>query len=79
MRPTPSYRTSPVSDSGAMVSLEIDVCQSQRAVETAHRLFSRVLLSWASDVLELRRRSELTPKWKSNASGSSDWSMNEAA
>ena len=62
-----------------LVSLEIDAALSTALVNAAHRKFSRVLLSWASDVLELRRRAELIPKWKSNAAASDDWSMNEAA
>ena len=32
-------------------------------VEDAQRLFNRVLVSWAGDVLELRRRKLLQPEW----------------
>ncbi len=32
-------------------------------VEGAQRMFSRVLVSWAADVLELRRRDLLLPRW----------------
>jgi hypothetical protein len=32
-------------------------------VEQAHRMFNRVLVSWASDILELRRRNLLVPDW----------------
>ena len=32
-------------------------------VESAQRLFNRVLVSWAGDVLELRRRKLLQPEW----------------
>ena len=32
-------------------------------VERAQRLFSRVLVSWAGDLLELRRRKLLQPEW----------------
>ncbi|MEY3141540.1 MAG: hypothetical protein RLY21_33 [Planctomycetota bacterium] len=32
-------------------------------VERAHKLFNRVLVSWAGDVLELRRRNLLHPTW----------------
>ncbi len=61
------------------VSLQIDTRSAEAAVDRAHQLFSRVLMSWASDVLELRRRSELTPIWKSGTGKAAGWSMNEAA
>ena len=32
-------------------------------VEQAHCMFNRVLVSWASDMLELRRRDLLVPDW----------------
>ena len=33
-------------------------------VDRAHALFNRVLVSWAGDVLELRRRKLLHPNWQ---------------
>jgi hypothetical protein len=35
-----------------------------RRVEDAHRLFQWTLASWAGDVLELRRRNLLVPRWE---------------
>jgi hypothetical protein len=37
--------------------------QMATQVERAQRQFNRVLLTWASDVLELRRRHLLVPAW----------------
>ena len=32
-------------------------------VERARRMFNRVLVTWAGDMLELRRRNLLVPEW----------------
>jgi hypothetical protein len=37
----------------------------ERNVRCAQSMFQRVLMSWASDVLELRRRDLLVPRWES--------------
>jgi hypothetical protein len=37
--------------------------ESKRRVAEAARMFERVLVAWASDVLELRRRKLLLPRW----------------
>ena len=37
--------------------------QMASQVDRAHRLFNRVLVTWAGDVLELRRRNLLHPAW----------------
>lgn len=37
----------------------------ERNVLGAQAMFQRVLMSWASDVLELRRRDLLVPRWES--------------
>lgn len=44
---------------------ELSSSESRMAlqVERAHRLFNRVLVNWAGDVLELRRRNLLQPTW----------------
>jgi len=39
--------------------------QMTRQVLQAQSMFQRVLVSWAGDVLELRRRSLLVPRWES--------------
>lgn len=61
-----------------------------REVERAQSLFNRVLVCWAADVLELRRRGALVPSWggRDGAVTPSDalhegspkpWSMKKAA
>lgn len=44
---------------------ELPASESRMAlqVERAQSLFNRTLLSWAGDVLELRRRKLLHPSW----------------
>lgn len=39
--------------------------QMNRQVAHAQAMFQRVLMNWAGDVLELRRRSLLVPQWES--------------
>jgi hypothetical protein len=36
-----------------------------RQVSQANAMFQRVLVTWAGDVLELRRRDLLVPRWES--------------
>lgn len=67
------------SPASASMIVELDAEQCEIAVQTAHRMFARVLMNWASDVLELRRRTELVPNWKSGSGGSNGWTMSEAA
>ena len=43
--------------------LPSDGIRSAPSVDRAHRMFNRVLVSWAGDVLELRRRNLLNPVW----------------
>ncbi len=49
-------------------SMEARRASMQRQVSEANRMFQRVLGSWASDVLELRRRDLLVPRWESSPS-----------
>lgn len=42
--------------------------QMARQVVDAQAMFQRVLVSWAGDVLELRRRDLLVPRWESTPS-----------
>jgi len=42
--------------------------QMARQVLDAQSMFQRVLVSWAGDVLELRRRRLLVPRWESTPS-----------
>lgn len=37
--------------------------QREHGVEMAHRMFNRILVMWASDMLELRRRNLLGLGW----------------
>ncbi len=46
------------------LSLQIDRLRMDRQVAEAHRMFNRVLVTWAGDVLELRRQGMLAPNWK---------------
>lgn len=46
-------------------SLDFQQAAMARQVLAAQGMFQRVLLSWASDVLELRRRDLLVPRWES--------------
>jgi len=36
----------------------------ERRVSAAQNMFQRVLVNWAGDVLELRRREWLVPRWE---------------
>ena len=46
-------------------SLDFQQAAMARQVLAAQGMFQRVPLSWASDVLELRRRDLLVPRWES--------------
>jgi len=46
-------------------SLDFKQAAMTRQVRSAQDMFQRVLVSWASDVLELRRRDLLVPRWES--------------
>ncbi|MFM7051469.1 MAG: hypothetical protein ACKOYN_04960 [Planctomycetota bacterium] len=46
------------------LSLHIDRLRMDRQVADAHRMFNRVLVTWAGDVLELRRQGLMAPNWK---------------
>lgn len=46
-------------------SLDFKQAALNRQVIQANAMFHRVLVSWASDVLELRRRNLLVPRWES--------------
>jgi hypothetical protein len=43
--------------------LDLGVDRARRLLERAESMFQRTLVTWAGDVLELRRRGELTPNW----------------
>lgn len=44
-------------------SLELGGDRASRITARAESMFQRILVTWAGDVLELRRRGELTPNW----------------
>lgn len=44
-------------------SLDLGADRARRLLERAEAMFQRTLVTWAGDVLELRRRGELTPSW----------------
>ena len=46
-------------------SLDFQQAAMTRQVLAAQGMFQRVLVTWASDVLELRRRDLLVPRWES--------------
>lgn len=46
------------------LSLQIDRLRMDRQVAEAHRMFNRVLVTWAGDVLELRRQGLIAPNWR---------------
>jgi hypothetical protein len=46
--------------------LQVSNPSLDRRVRDAHAMFQRVLVCWASDVLELRRRNDLVPRWESS-------------
>lgn len=43
--------------------ISIEKRRYEREVEAAQSMFNRVLVCWASDVLELRRQGALVPRW----------------
>lgn len=43
--------------------ISIEKRRYEREVEAARTMFNRVLVCWASDVLELRRQGALVPSW----------------
>lgn len=46
-------------------SLDYKQASMVRQVSQANAMFQRVLVTWAGDVLELRRRDLLVPRWES--------------
>lgn len=42
---------------------QVDPCECVRQVALAERKFHRILLTWAGDMLELRRRGLDRPRW----------------
>jgi len=46
-------------------SLDIKQAVMARHVVHANAMFQRILVTWAGDVLELRRRDLLVPRWES--------------
>lgn len=54
-------------------SLDFKQAAMARQVLHAQAMFQRVLMSWAGDVLELRRRDLIVPRWESAPS----WSDNQ--
>lgn len=46
-------------------SLDFKQAVMARQVVQAHAMFQRILVTWAGDVLELRRRNLLVPCWES--------------
>jgi len=65
--------------------INITTARMNRQVEDAQRMYQRVLVSWASDVFELRRTDRLIPRWRrgenrANEQGHDGFEpMNEAA
>jgi hypothetical protein len=56
--------------------LHVSDLSLERRVNDARSMFQRVLVSWAGDVLELRRRNDLVPRWESSRTESDrqdDW------
>ncbi|MFM2165364.1 MAG: hypothetical protein RL325_1801 [Planctomycetota bacterium] len=56
--------------------LHVSDLSLERRVNDARSMFQRVLVSWAGDVLELRRRNDLVPRWESSPTESDrqdDW------
>lgn len=49
-------------------SLDFKQAAMARQVIQAQGMFQRVLMSWAGDVLELRRRNLIVPRWESTPS-----------
>lgn len=46
-------------------SIDLKQAAMTGQVARAQAMFQRVLMSWAGDVLELRRRNLLVPRWES--------------
>ena len=46
-------------------SLDFKQAVMARQVVQANAMFQRILVTWAGDVLELRRRNLLVPRWES--------------
>lgn len=46
-------------------SLDLTAHRGAQLVQAAEALYQRVLVTWAGDVLELRRRNGLVPMWSS--------------
>jgi len=47
-------------------SIKLDSVMATRNVNQARAMFQRVLVCWAGDVLELRRRKLLVPQWEAS-------------
>lgn len=69
---TPQSKT----ETFALSSLDFQSAALDRAVRGAQSMFQRVLVNWAGDVLELRRRDLLVPRWESSPTSApcqDDW------
>lgn len=69
---TPQSKTGTFAPS----SLDFQSAALERAVGRAQSMFQRVLVTWAGDVLELRRRDLLVPRWESSPTSApcqDDW------
>lgn len=60
--------TTPQSETGTFAhsNLDFQAATLDRTVRRARSMFQRVLVTWAGDVLELRRRDLLVPRWESS-------------
>ena len=56
-------KTAELTDSTRV--LELSASSMKAHVHDAQRAFQRVLVSWAGDMLELRRTGRLQPRWES--------------
>ncbi len=57
-------------------SLDFQAAALDHTVRRAQSMFQRVLVTWAGDVLELRRRDLLVPRWESSPTSApcqDDW------
>jgi hypothetical protein len=71
---TPQSRTK--TENFAPASLDFHAAALDRTVRRAQSMFHRVLVTWAGDVLELRRRDLLVPRWESSPTSApcqDDW------
>lgn len=50
----------------AHAAIDFQQAWMDRQVAQANSMFNRVLVAWASDVLELRRRGLLVPSWQTS-------------